>query len=120
MFLSVFDLFKIGIGNVVWNADGEAALDHFMVDPLFADIVIADLSLPGMDGVELMKRVRRINPKVPFLIMLADPTKKNVLYVREGGTKYILAKPVSTGYLIEHVEEMIRPLVGNDALKAHR
>lgn len=41
----------------------------------------------------------------------AVPTRQNVLRVREAGTKFVLAKPFSTEELIDHVENMLRPLL---------
>lgn len=103
----------IGISSVVWTSDGEAALARFKADPNFADIVISDLTLPGMDGVDLLLKLRAIKPELLFLMLLADPTRQNVLRVREAGTRYVLAKPFSTEELTDHVEEMLRVLNGD-------
>jgi len=101
---------SMGISSVEWASDGERALSHFRNDPGFADLVISDLTLPGMDGIELLRKVRAINPKIPFLMLLADPTRNNVMAIREAGAKHILVKPFSSEDLSDHVHAMVKQL----------
>jgi len=53
-------------------SSGEEALEHFSVDT--PDLIILDIWLPGMDGVEVLKRVRRHEHlrKIPVLALTAN------------------------------------------------
>ncbi len=103
---------SFGFSNVVWTTDGESALSYFLSDADFADIVISDLTLPVMSGIELYNELQKIKPGIQFLMLLADPTRENVVAVRDLGIKHILAKPFSTEDLLDHVEAMVEALVG--------
>ncbi len=65
-----------------------------------------------MSGIELYNELQKIKPGIQFLMLLADPTRENVVAVRDLGIKHILAKPFSTEDLLDHVEAMVEALVG--------
>jgi CheY-like chemotaxis protein len=44
--------------------DGQSALD--IVEQRNFDLVISDMKMPGMSGIELMERIKSINPEIPF------------------------------------------------------
>src|SRR5436305_392201 len=50
-------------------ASGIAALE--MIDRQTFDVVICDMRMPGMNGLELLDRVKRIRPALPFIIVTA-------------------------------------------------
>ena len=49
--------------------DGERALVEF--EGAAPDLIILDIMLPGMDGLEVCKRIRKINEQVPVLMLTA-------------------------------------------------
>ena len=49
--------------------DGQSALD--IVEQRNFDLVISDMKMPGMSGIELLERIKSINPEIPFLIITA-------------------------------------------------
>ena len=60
--------FLAGFGHSTTEAgDGEAALRHLQRDRY--DIVVADLAMPGMNGIELAAEIRDRNPHLPVLIL---------------------------------------------------
>ncbi|MCU0694541.1 MAG: response regulator [Polyangiaceae bacterium] len=78
--------------------DGRAALDSFDRQP--ADIVITDLKLPGMNGLELMRAVKRRSPDVPVILMTAfGETDAAVEAIRLGALDYF-RKPVQLEELL--------------------
>jgi two-component system response regulator VicR len=50
--------------------DGEAALDH--VKTLEPDVVLLDLTLPSMTGIEVLGALRRTHPRIPVIAMTGD------------------------------------------------
>ena len=48
---------------------GQHALDTIKVDP--PDILILDLGLPDMDGIEVLRKLRQANPELPVLLLTA-------------------------------------------------
>lgn len=57
------------------------------------DLVVAEMKIPGLDGLELLSAVRRINKETPVIIMAAYGTVESAIEtMRKGGFDYI-AKP---------------------------
>ena len=82
-----------GAGHQVeTEPDGVAALERLAQDPEF-DLVIADLRMPRMDGLELLRRVRASYPEIDLLAMTAyDSWESAVEAMRLGAYNY-LRKP---------------------------
>jgi DNA-binding NtrC family response regulator len=75
------------------------------------DLVISDLKMPGMGGLELLKRGKMLNPALPFIMLTAfGAVDSAVAAMKEGAHDYLL-KPVDT-------EEL--KLVVEKALELHR
>jgi DNA-binding NtrC family response regulator len=74
--------------------DGFKALARFEeFDP---DLVLTDLKMPGMDGVELARKLRKDAPDVPVVVMTAfGAVETAVVAMREGAADY-LTKPLNT------------------------
>jgi DNA-binding NtrC family response regulator len=51
--------------------DALAALEHFNLHPDDYHIVISDIRMPGMNGYEFVKQVKKINPQVKIILMSA-------------------------------------------------
>jgi len=82
-------------------SDPVPALASFESDPQRFALVITDLSLPGMDGEELIARMRRIQPKLPALISSGRPHEPALPHTR------FLQKPFLPKMLIQAVEKAL-------------
>ncbi|MFA3919290.1 response regulator transcription factor [Ruegeria hyattellae] len=88
--------------------DGHAALGAFEVLPF--DVVLLDVVLPGLDGLDLCKRFRQISPKTQILILSArgEPIDRR-LGIEIGADDYV-SKPFDPGELKARVLAMARRL----------
>lgn len=67
------------------------------------DMVVSDVNMPGMDGVELLKQLRRLQPQLPVLLITAYASiNKSVEAMRNGAVDY-LVKPFRPQLLVETV-----------------
>lgn len=67
------------------------------------DVIITDLLMPGMHGIEFLRAVRRIDLDVPLIVLTGNPTLETATSVIEyGGFRY-LEKPISNEALCETV-----------------
>ena len=49
--------------------DGPSAIE--IIEQRHFDLVISDMKMPGMSGIELLEQIKSINPEIPFLIITA-------------------------------------------------
>lgn len=74
-------------------ADGPRAIEQFSRQP--ADIVITDVRMPGMDGLELLARVKRIAPETRVVIMTGHGGEDTAIQAIRNGASNYFKKPVN-------------------------
>lgn len=95
------ECFAVDIAN-----DGQGGLD--MATAFDYDLIILDLMLPGLDGTEVLKRVRRQKSQLPILILTArDGTTSKVENFEAGADDY-LTKPFAFAELLVRVKALLR------------
>src|SRR5499433_432255 len=72
-----------------------------------ADMVITDLKLPAMDGIELLKLIRRQNAHAPVVVMTAFGTVENAVEAMKTGATDFLLKPFSLDHLTAVVQKAL-------------
>jgi two-component system response regulator ResD len=87
-------------------ADGQKALDVIAADP--PDLVVLDLMLPGVDGLEVCRRVRTQHPHLPIIMLTALGEADNRIAGLELGADDYVAKPFSPRELILRIESVLR------------
>src|SRR6476646_7166107 len=71
------------------------------------DLILSDLKMPDMDGLELLQGLRRLDPEAPVIIMTAYATVTTAVEaMRQGAFDYIV-KPFSKDELVIAVERAI-------------
>lgn len=84
---------------------GDQALS--MLESYPADIVIADLNMPLMDGIELLKEIKRRTPSIFVLILTGDDTTALVVKAMKTGAYDYLLKPLDFDMIIRSLENII-------------
>lgn len=92
--------------NVTTAADGREGLMRFKTEG--ADIVVADVMMPRMDGFAMAREIRRISPKVPLLFLTAKSTIDDVEKGFELGANDYLKKPFELRELIVRIRALLR------------
>ncbi len=92
--------------EVVVAGNGEAALE-FMSGQTF-DLMILDLMLPKMGGIEVAKKIRETNTRFPILMLSAKSTEEDRATGLESGADDYLAKPFHLPELLLRVKGILR------------
>jgi DNA-binding response OmpR family regulator len=87
-------------------ADGEAALEQLRAEP--ADLLVLDLMLPGIDGLEVCTRIRARGDDVPVIMLTALGSETDRVVGLERGADDYVTKPFSPRELVLRVESVLR------------
>lgn len=88
--------------------DGLTAWEHILVEPY--DLVILDLNLPGMDGLDILRAIRQEKPELRVLILSARSTLSERVAGLDLGADDYLTKP----FELEELEARVRALLRRD------
>ncbi|RJP67050.1 MAG: response regulator [Candidatus Abyssobacteria bacterium SURF_17] len=69
------------------------------------DAVILDMMMPGMDGIETLKRLREVNPNLQVIMLTGHATLPNAVEAVKLGAADFLEKPANIATLIEKIKE---------------
>jgi DNA-binding response OmpR family regulator len=102
--------------DVVESVDGEGALEVMRSEP--ADLVVLDLMLPGIDGLEVCRRLRaradggaaHPAPDVPIIMLTALGSETDRVVGLEQGADDYVTKPFSPRELVLRVDSVLRRL----------
>ena len=103
--------------EVTTVADGRAALDSLALTP--PDAVVLDLGLPGIDGLEVCRRMRTAGDDTPVLMLTArDAVHDRVLGLDAGADDYVV-KPFALAELEARLRALLRrrPAEGGESLR---
>ncbi len=104
--LIVADTLKEQGYEVVTASNGIQGLERFKSDG--ADIIVADVMMPGMDGFNMAREIRRLSPDVPLLFLTAKSTIDDIEEGFEIGANDYLKKPFELRELIIRIKALLR------------
>ena len=81
----------------------QAALELVRAQPAQYDLVITDLTMPQMNGLELAKQLREIRPELPILLATGNPAALDPTTLSVAGICKLMEKPVRTDALAKAV-----------------
>jgi len=73
-------------------------------------VILSDINMPGMDGLELLREVRRLPPELPVLMVTAYGDDERRRRADELGAAAFLTKPVDFDQLKQQLVQLMRPL----------
>jgi CheY-like chemotaxis protein len=91
---------------VVDSPSGEDALRELGRGPV--DLLVADVRLPGISGIELGEKVRQLNPRAKTILITGDPTDEVRESAEKLGVVALLQKPIGTSFFLEAVASALR------------
>ncbi len=103
---------KLGLEGyrVILAADGEAARERLADEPV--DLVLLDLMLPRLDGLSVLRWLRKRSPALPVLIVSARGREEEKVEGLRAGADDYLAKPFGLEELMARIEALLRRSLG--------
>jgi DNA-binding response OmpR family regulator len=87
--------------------DGTKAFERLRQGPAW-DLILLDVMLPGMDGFELVDRLRKAGDFTPTLMLTAKGLPQDMVHGLEAGADDYLAKPFDLSVLLARVKGLLR------------
>ena len=96
--------------------DGEKALQ--IVDDEVPDVMVLDLKMPGMDGMEVLRRVKKAYPQVQVIILTGHGSEKHEKEARRLGAFEYFQKPIEINQLIKKIKSAYKKKVDSAIMAA--
>lgn len=97
---------KANIEIIGEASDGEEAIAKVKI--LAPDIILMDISMPALNGIETTRIIRDIDPSVKVIILTMHDDKEYVLQFMESGARGYVLKKTSPSLLIQAIEAVYR------------
>jgi CheY-like chemotaxis protein len=101
-YLFLAALFKKTEAELVHARDGFQVLE--ILDETTVDLILMDMIMPGMDGIETTKKIRYIYPQLPIIAQtgMTDRTEKDEIF--KAGCNDIISKPIKPRILLNKID----------------
>ncbi len=104
--LNAFREMLTGLGHdVVTATDGETALDR--VRDSSPDVVVSDVCMPGMSGLDLFRNIQLVNPRLPLIIMTGQGTMETAIEATKLGAFDYQLKPFEPEAMVGVIERAL-------------
>jgi DNA-binding NtrC family response regulator len=94
--------------TVVSAADGEDAIDKIRKETF--DVIITDLIMPGLNGLELARMVRDLQPQSKVIMMTSHSELLDKGEAKNAGVQGFIDKP----FLVQEVKSVVRQIISGD------
>lgn len=86
--------------NIVWLKNGQEAIDYIQ-DQRNVDLILMDIRMPVMDGVQASKQIKQIAPDIPIVIQTASAMGDAYDGISTSSCDDTIFKPIISAHLIE-------------------
>ena len=92
--------------NVDGVSSGEEALKYLQVRPI--DVAVLDVKMPGMDGIALLREIKKINPLIEVIMLTGHASLEVALEGMRSGAFDYLMKPAEIDELLYKIQDAHR------------
>lgn len=94
--------------------NGEEALQT--IEQEIPDVMVLDLRMPGIDGMEVLRRVKKTHPEIQVIILSGHGSKKDEEEAKQLGAFEFLQKPMKIEHLVKVLEEAYSVRIAHSAI----
>lgn len=95
--------------NILWAINGQMAID-FCRQNNHIDLVLMDLQLPVLDGIEAIKQIKGFKPSLPIVVHTANAYGEECEKCFEAGCDEYITKPANFQQLLYKIENLLSPV----------
>jgi CheY-like chemotaxis protein len=95
--------------NIIWAINGQMAVDFCRMYE-HIDLVLMDIQLPVMDGIEAIKQIRLFNPGLPIIVQTANAFNDEWEKCFQAGCDDYITKPINLQDLMLKIENLLIPV----------
>jgi CheY-like chemotaxis protein/anti-sigma regulatory factor (Ser/Thr protein kinase) len=117
MYHYFFDsLFK----SVISTSDGDEALKIFEEKSDKIDLILTDQSMPNMNGIDMIKKVREVDSKIPIILVTATKEQNDLINAINLNVTNFIEKPIKYEDIINAIENAIQKVVVEELTQKNR
>jgi len=108
-------LLRTGVANIINQepdlevvaeaANGRDAIDAFLVH--HPDVVLMDLRMPGMEGVEAIRRIRELDPQALVVVLTTYDADEDIARALQAGAKAYILKDIAADALVACIRDVL-------------
>jgi len=102
--------------RIIVAEDGESAIDVIKSN-LKVDMVLMDIKLKGLNGLEATKQIRKLQPNLPVIAQTACAISGDMERCYDAGCNAYIAKPISRDKLLETMDYYFRRKLAHDLIE---
>jgi two-component system cell cycle response regulator DivK len=95
--------------NVIWAINGQIAVD-FCQQYNHIDLVLMDVQLPVIDGIEAIRQIKAFKPNLPIIVHTANAYGEECDRCFDAGCDEFLTKPANFQQLLYKIENLLIPI----------
>ncbi|MEZ4615155.1 MAG: response regulator [Caldilineaceae bacterium] len=107
---TVADILKMEGMRAITAADGHAAIEQFRAQPVAINLVLLDLFMPGMDGVDVLRELRAIDANVQVILFSGYAEREISKLLNDNNIVAFLPKPFQIHQLLTQIQRVLQPL----------
>lgn len=86
--------------------DGPEALEHIKTHPI--DLILLDIKMPEMDGLKVLKEVKKINPTIKVILVTGYSAIATAYRAIKAGASDYIPKPFDKDYILKTIERVLK------------
>lgn len=102
----ICDFFSLTNANVLSAANGKEAMVILGKEKI--DFVMSDIQMPFMDGLELLKAIRKNDSKIPIVLMATGQSQLTEVEAKKMGAAGLINKPFNQDFLLATVSGLLK------------
>ena len=113
----VYKMLNRIFANIDTAQDGQEALEKYNAKKY--DLILTDIEMPKMDGIELSRKIIEDNPEQNIFIISAHKNQDQLLKLMDIGVSGLILKPIDMQYFVNKLSIKVKEIYANKMMKIH-